>query len=422
MSARMVALTVLSQVFSEQAYAGIALDRELKKSSLDVRDKAFASKMVYGVIQNLTFIDYQIEKASDIKLKKILPVILNLLRLSVYQIFFLDKVPDSAAVNEAVTITKKLHLSKTAGFVNAVLRCIIREGKKLPDADDKIQYFSVLYSYPKWLVRLWLSELGEENLPKMLAAGNEEALTAIRVNRTKIGIDDFLKNVDGVNAQTEYGVVLKNCGDIKKIYGFNEGYFTVQDTSSQMVGHLLAPKRGESVLDVCSAPGGKTTHIAELMENEGEVVAWDLYEHKRRLVEDTAARLGLSIIKPYVHDAKVFKEELAETFDKVLVDAPCSGLGIIRKKPDIKWKRKPSDIELLQKEQFEILTVSSKYVKIGGVLLYSTCTVSDAENTGVIEKFLKENTNFVIDGNPKVLYPYLDNTDGFFICRMIKTG
>lgn len=415
--ARLKAQKVLDSVFYRGAFSNIALDNALKDSSLDFRDRALASKLVYGVIQNLSFIDYQIQANSKLPIKKITPSILNILRLSIYQLAFLDKIPQSAAVNEGVKLAKKAAFS-SAGFVNAVLRSYLRRGTVLPDAGDRMKYLEVRYSYPSWLISIWIRDYGEEACEKLLASGNEEPPVTIRVNRLKTTVDELKKHIDAADGPCKWSLNLKTPGAVTEIYGFNEGLFTVQDGAAQMAVDILAPKPGETVLDACAAPGGKTTHIGEIMNNRGRIIAWDKHSGKINLINSAAKRLGITNIETSCADAGEENRALYNTFDKILVDAPCSGLGIIRKKPDIKWSRREEDIPALAGEQLRILKAVANYLKPGGRLVYCTCTLSKEENERTVERFLGERSDFRIENEALTLFP--GKTDGFYICPLVR--
>ena len=415
-SARETAYCVLLGIFENKSYSNIALDSALRDSDMSALDKAFATNIVYGVLTNLSFLDFQIAALSKLPMKKISIKVKTVLRLSLYQMIFMDKVPQSAAVNEGVKLAKK-KAYKSAGFVNALLRSFAREGKKLPQKDDKIKYLSVLYSYPEWIVAMWLSYFGNEECEALLAAGNTEPPLTIRVNKTKITEEKLSEMLGAEKGVAEGSLNITKRGGIAEMESFKKGYFTVQDAAAQKATLTLAPEKGENVLDMCAAPGGKTTHIAELMDGVGKVTAWDKYPHKIKLIKDSAARLGLSNINAYVHDAKTPGKNLYNSFDKVLLDAPCSGLGIIRRKPDIKWLRQREDITEIVKEQKELLSSAANYVKPGGALLYSTCTINREENEDMVSFFLEGHKEFE-KKKEILLCPHKDGTDGFFICLM----
>lgn len=411
------ALSILRKIFDDKAYSNIAIDEVLKGSTMDKRDKAFVTNLVYGVLTNRSFLDYQISSYSKIPIKKLSSQVISILRLSIFQIHFMDRVPDSAAVNEGVTLAKRVAF-KSAGFVNAVLRTLLKEGIRLPSNKDTIYYLSILYSYPEWIIRMWFDYFDIKELEALLAAGNTVPPLTIRVNTTKISSDELKERLGAHDSICEGALNLVARGSVSETEGFAEGLFTVQDAAAQMATLALDIKTGERVLDMCAAPGGKTTHIAEITGPTGAVVAWDKYPHKIILIEKTAARLGLANISAYVHDGCALDTNHINGFDKVLLDAPCSGLGIIRKKPDIKWSRKEEDIFLLCEEQRKLLDAASFYVKPGGILVYSTCTISKRENEQMIEYFLEKHGNYSVEGDVITMLPHINNTDGFYICRL----
>ena len=415
-SARGVAFSVLLNVFENDSYSNIALDAALRESGLSLLDKAFATNIVYGVLTNLLFLDYQIKSYSKIPLKKLSESVKTILRISLYQMIFMDKVPESAAVNEGVNLAKK-KAYKSSGFVNAVLRAFVRGGRVLPPDDDTVKYLSLMYSYPLWIVKKWLSYFGEDECEKLLEAGNTAPPLTVRVNTSRISKEELKEKLSAEDSAAECALNLTNRGSVSDMEEFKAGLFTVQDAAAQKAVLVLAVQKGDKVLDMCAAPGGKTTHIAEMTGETGEVHAWDIYPHKIKLIEDNAKRLSLSNINAYVHNGKEPKEELFGYFDKVLLDAPCSGLGIIRRKPDIKWARKEEDIEGIVKEQAALLKIAANYVKRGGSLLYSTCTVNREENEDMASRFLKNHTDFEKEAEI-LLLPHKDKTDGFYICLM----
>ena len=421
--ARETALKILYAVEKDGKYLNIALVDIIEENHLDARDAALCTSLVLGVERNRLFLDNIIEHLSTIKLKKISVWILNILRLGIYSHRFMDKIPESATVNECVKLAKRYGHAKSAGFVNAILRKAINSGDFLPDKNDE-KYLLTVYSYPEWIVGKWKSE-GVKDIEPLLKAGNETPPTYLRRNLLK---GDFA---------IPEGIVKAELGQNSYIYekggAFNgsalqkEGYFSVQDVASQMAVEALEPKEGMMVLDLCAAPGGKSEYIAELMGNKGKVISCDLYPHKTELIEKSAKRLGVEIIETRVNDAEKFVPEFENRFDRVLLDAPCSGLGIIRRKPDIKWTKGATDCSALAKTQHRMLLMASKYVKKGGILVYSTCTISRMENEQMVVNFLRNNKNFepypteMMDKKGYCqLLPNIHNTDGFFIARFIR--
>lgn len=430
-NARKIALDILVDVESSKSYSNIKINKALKDHELVGQDKNFVLKLVYGVLENKILLDYYIRKMSSIRLKKIDHRILNVLRLSVFQIMFLDKIPESAAVNEAVNMTKKINV-KTTGFVNGILRSFIREKDsiKLPDRNkEKTLYYSVKYSYPEWIIERWLKEYDEDFLEKLLIANNEVPALTLRVNTIKTDRDSLIKNLEDAGVKVsasklvDEGIVVEDISSsrIDELDAFKKGLFFIQDEGSMIVAKRLDVSPGMKVIDVCSAPGGKTTHIAQLMNNTGEIVAFDIHAHKMNKINENATRLGVTIIDAKQQDAAIINEALINSADRVLVDAPCTGFGIIRRKPEIKFNRLEEDIDTLATLQYSILNTSSQYVKVDGILLYSTCSIDKAEDEDIIHKFLEEHPEFIlVENGMEKLFPHIDGTDGFFIAKMKK--
>ncbi|MBQ4087542.1 MAG: 16S rRNA (cytosine(967)-C(5))-methyltransferase RsmB [Clostridia bacterium] len=445
MTAREAALHILHKTESKEAYLNLVFMETLQAAKLSPADAAFAKELVFGVYREKLLLDFVIRSHSSLRLKKIDPQILQLLRMGVYQIYRMDKVPDHAAVSESVSLAKKCGKGKVPGFVNAVLRSVLREKDKKQEIDlssirkDKTKYLSTTYSYPEPLAEFFLKNFGRR-AEALLAAGNKAPDLCVRVNRLKTNRDELKKRLAeaGIDAKdapfTDCGLYLFGADEGKrKVFSAD---FTVQDQSSQLAALSLAPEPGDVVMDLCSAPGGKTTHLAELMENRGRIYAFDLYEKRLSSVDDAQKRLGLSIIETRAHDASVLMDEFVEKADKVLLDVPCSGLGIIRRKPDIKYKEDITDFSSITEIQKSILDTAKHYVKSGGVLVYSTCTVNPAENRDMIGWFLENNPDFQLSPitTPHIsdalsnrtksgildIFPDTDESDGFFVCRMQK--
>ena len=424
MNARELAINVLYKVEFGEGYSNVTLDKELNKSDLEPVDKAFASELVYGVLTWKITLDEIIKMYSSIKIKKISPWILNILRIGIYQIVFLDKVPESAAVNESVKLAKQYGHEASSKFVNAILRKIEKnEMEKLlayiatkPILEDEI--ISIVTSHPLWMVDELLKEYDKKFVTELLNANNITPEITLRSNRLKTTRDELyklllLKKIDCKKGNLEDSI------KVKKMSDFKGKLFTVQDEAAQLACLKLAPKAGDVVLDACSAPGGKTTYLAEIMDNKGKIEAWDIHPHRVRLVEETAKKLDIDIIHATVHDATITMPNYKEKFDKILLDVPCSGLGVIRKKPDIKWTRQPEDFEELMSVQEKILDTCSEYLKPGGRMVYSTCTVLKRENEEQIEKFLLTHSDFLLVEQTK-LFPNVNETDGFYIAVLEK--
>ncbi len=441
---REAAIKILGEINEEKAYSNISIARNIEEGMSSL-DESLIREIVYGVIENKLLIDWVIMQFSKVKLKKIAPVIKEILRVGVYQILFMDKIPHSAAVNESVKLAKKYGHKGSIGYVNAVLRNISRnkEDLKLPERNDNpVEYLSVKYSHPKWMIEKWLYDYGIDFTEELCIANNERPKLNIRVNTLKTSKKELIDRLEGQGFITSEGKYAKDCIIIDnpvRITGtdeFRNGLFQIQDESSMLVAQIMAPKQGGFVIDVCSAPGGKTTHIAQKMENRGKIIARDIHEHKLQLIESNIRRLGIDIIDTEKYNALCLDESLVNKADYCLVDAPCSGLGLIRRKPDIKWSKDKDDLSEITKLQYEILLNSSRYVKKGGILVYSTCTINKEENIFLVKKFIDNNDNYKLMSFEELidnaelnksaangyieLYPNINNTDGFFIAKMIK--
>lgn len=424
MNARELAINVLYKVEFGEGYSNVTLDKELNKSDLEDVDKAFASELVYGVLTWKITLDEIIKMYSSIKIKKISPWILNILRIGIYQIAFLDKIPESAAVNESVKLAKQYGHEASSKFVNAILRKIEKnEMEKLlayiatkPILEDEI--ISIVTSHPLWMVDELLKEYDKRFVTEFLNANNMTPDITLRSNRLKTSRDELYKLLQIKKVDCRKGN-LEDSIKVRKMTDFKGQLYSVQDEAAQLACLKLGVEAGDKVLDACSAPGGKTTYLAEIMQNNGDIEAWDIHPHRVRLVEEAAKKLGIKIIRANVHDASICMPNYKEKFDKVLLDVPCSGLGVIRKKPDIKWTRKAEDFEELTNMQEKILDVCSEYLKPGGRMVYSTCTVLRRENEEQVEKFLLTHSEFILKEQIK-LFPNLNDTDGFYIAVLEK--
>ncbi|NLK97492.1 MAG: 16S rRNA (cytosine(967)-C(5))-methyltransferase RsmB [Epulopiscium sp.] len=440
---REIAVKIISEINDDQAYSNISLQEHFSQYAyLTSLDKAFITEIVNGTIRHMKHIDYIINQFSTTKTNKMKPLILSILRSGVYQILFMSKVPSSAACNEAVKIAKKRGLGGLSGFVNGVLRNIARNLNHIsyPDRNkNPIEYLCIKYSYPQWLVKYWLEYYPIDFVEALCNASNNAPKITIRCNSLRTNKESLMEILSKENIEVSQGSFLPEAlhisqtSAISELASFNQGLFQVQDESSMLVGHILDPKPGEKILDVCAAPGGKATHCGELMNNQGQIFARDIHEHKLNLIKNSAERLGIDIITTELHDATVLDQEKMSQMDRVMIDAPCSGLGIIRKKPDIKWKKSNKDLKDLVDIQRKILSVCSQYVKPGGILVYSTCTISEQENLENIHWFI-QNFDFDLDPvDPYIpeflhcdsskkgyiqLFPNVHNSDGFFIARL----
>lgn len=427
--ARNIALKSLYEINTKQAYSNIVLDKYInenreKLSKLDIN---FISELVYGVVTWKLTLEYIIQKYSKIKLKKMSDWVKNILYLGSYQILFLDKVPKSAAVNESVNLCKKYNF-KSVGLVNAILRKIEKSDyEEINTITNSITRISLKYSMPEWIVKKFCDEYGNEEAANICQNLNLRPNISVRLNRLKDKIELGEKGI------LEDFRVITGTKNITKTKEYIEGNITIQDEAAGLSSFILAPKEGEMVLDACSAPGGKTTYLAELMCNQGNIVAWDIYEERLKQVKQNAKRLGINIIQTEVHDATKLKEDYVERFDKILLDVPCLGLGVIRRKPDIKWNRQENNIKEISDIQFNILKACSKYLKKNGTLVYSTCSMLKEENDAIIEKFIKDENFEIVDIDkqiPKEFSKITTNNmvqflpsqkhDGFFITMLKK--
>lgn len=436
-SAREAALKALAAYRKNGAWTDAALNAVLLRGNIDERDAALASRIFYGVIQNRTLCDFYISAFLSVKLSALEPMVLDILRLSVYQLTFMSKIPVSAAVNEGVSLAKKHSNPRAAGLVNAVLRKISLNLDKLPEVrgEDIIERLSVLYSHPVWLVKVFCGRLGEEGAEALLKADNSDAVMTVNVNTIKADTQSVLSSLNEDHADAVMHPWLENCLEIRhahhleRLRAFTDGQIYVQDAAALLAVRAAGPKPGMLVIDGCSAPGGKSFASAIEMMDTGRVLSCDINEKKLRRVLSGAQRMGLTIIETRQMDARAAEPLLFDKADIVLADVPCSGFGVIRKKPEIRFKPE-SEIEKLPELQLEIINTLSKYVKRGGILLYSTCTLLQRENEDVVEAFLKTHQDYYpetfllpepigeVTTGMLTLWPHVHGTDGFFICRL----
>lgn len=425
---REIALKILYKIDKEKAYSNIALNEEIKENrkKLEEKDIGLISEIIYGVTSWRLTIDEIIKKYSKIKIKKISPWILNILRMGIYQIIFLDKIPKSAAVNESVNLAKRYGHSSSSNFVNAILRKVEKSDyEEFFQIDDNIEKISKTTSMPIWIIEELLKNNNIETVEQICKNSNLKPKITIRINNLKTNKKEIEQKLKGKNIEykeTEYEdfLILEKIKNVENLDLFKEGLFTIQDISAGQTAKILNPQKGEYILDACAAPGGKTTYMAEIMENEGQIFAWDIYEHRTKLIEENAKRLGIEIIKTEVKDASIYNEKLKEKFDKILLDVPCLGIGVIKRKPDIKWQRNIEDIKEITNIQVKILENCSRYLKKGGELVYSTCSILKQENENTIFNFLKENDTFDIVENSMTNILPDNEKDGFFICKLKK--
>ena len=454
---RELALKILYKIDKEKAYSNIVLNEMINqnKKELTNKDIGLISEIVYGTTTWKLTLDEIIKKYSKIRLKKISTWILNILRMGIYQIIFLDKIPKSAAVNESVNLAKRYGHKSSSNFVNAILRKVtVKDYEEFFQLKDDIQRISITNSMPRWIIEELTKQLGDiKKVEEIAINSNLRPHLSIRINNLKTAKNknieqELIKKLEEKNIEVKQGLledflILQNAKNIENMEEFRQGLFTIQDETAGLIPIILNPNKTDVILDACSSPGGKTTYLAEMMENQGKIEAWDIHEHRTKLVENTARRLGITNIETKVNDATIYDEKYKEKFDKILLDVPCLGLGVLKRKPDIKWQKSKEDVEEITKTQKQILENCSQYLKKGGELIYSTCSILKEENENIINDFLKVHENFYkekinIEENKKIknkefFKKYITNdnclqvyqnkeTDGFFICKLKKSN
>ena len=443
---RAICLDILNRIEKADLHPDHLLTDSFKRyRHLTSLDRSFLTELTYGVIRWREKLDWVIRQFSKILFEKIELETLNILRLGLYQILFLTRTPSSAAVNESVELAKRHRGKGGAGFVNAILRSAIRQNNEIryPDmSKDPTLHISVIQSHPLWLTQRWVKEVGVEETIRVCTFNNQISSLTLRTNTLKINRKDLIEKLKEQDLKafpatySEEGIVVKNPPPTSELPLIKEGLYIIQDEASQLVTAMMDPKPGERILDACAAPGGKTTHMAQKMENQGEIYALDVGKGKLDLIEEMCQRLGIKMVKTTQADAaQSLPIPQGLKFDRILADVPCSGFGTLRRNPDLKWRRGAEDIKRLSKLQLSILKNLAVYVKEGGVLIYSTCTVFHEENEDVVERFLGGNPEFQLDRMDKVLpekfhsfvqnryfktFPPKDEMDGFFVARMIK--
>lgn len=438
---RAAAIESLKKIFIDNSYSNIVINHDVKH--LNYRYSSLFRKSVLGVVENLMFIDYIINQMSKTKTKKMEHDVLFVLRLAVYQLFFLENSYENIVVSESVEYIKEKGNLKASKFVNAVLRNIIRNKEEILNSIKKLNrndYLSIKYSFPKHMVEKWVKQFGKDKIEEVLLWNNEEAPLQIRTNTLKISRDELIDILNKKNMSpkkcniAEQGIEIGNPENIDSMDEYNNGLFSVQSESSMLVGQVLNPKGNSLIIDVCAAPGGKSLNACEIMQNTGKVISRDLYKGKIPLILNEAKRFGIINLHAENYDALNLDGSLIGKADYVIADVPCSGLGIIRRKPEIKYNKSESDLKNIQEVQYQILSNASKYLKQGGEMIYSTCTTEKCENINIVNKFLKENTNFKLvdiyketgecfesakDGYVEI-YPHIHHMDGFFIAKLKK--
>jgi 16S rRNA (cytosine967-C5)-methyltransferase len=416
---RGTAIKILNRIERTDAYLDKLLDSELRSKDVADIDKSLLAEIVHGVIRWQGRLDWVLNGFTHGNFSKSEINIKNSLRVALYQILFLTHVPHYAAVNDAVEFIKRLRGEKSANLVNAVLRNIIRslDGIHYPKVEENLlQYLSVYYSHQQWMVKRWLNRYGREETEKLLVINNEVPTLTLRINELKIPASGFLSLLDERHIPYhgssffEHFIKVKSLSGISQLDVFQKGYFSIQDESAALPVLLLAPQPGDRVIDMCAAPGGKTTFIGELMKNQGEILAIDKYESKLKLIHSSCERLGITNVQTLIADSSELETAPA---DKVLVDVPCSGLGVLRKKPDIKWRREPEDIPRLATQQARLLENATRLLKPGGVMVYSTCTMEPEENEDLIKSFLMKHPEFRLDDAGAIVNKSIVSADGF---------
>lgn len=454
---REIILTILVKIDSKQGYINILLSKSLDKKKITTRDAAFITEITYGVVRNRNKLDWVLSQFSTKALSETAVLIRNILRIGVYQLLFLDKVPDYAVGNESVQLAKKYGNPGIAKFVNGVLRNIIRnrENIRWPDKEKETAlYISTIYSHPLQIVERWLKRFGFADTVKICQANNKIPTLVIRTNTLKLSRSDLKRILEKENISvretlfTEEALQVKGLPNVTKFPAYREGLFQIQDEASILVSHLLDPSPGEFVIDICSAPGGKTTHLAQLMANKGSILAMDSNKSRLLMVKDNCRRLGIEIVKTQQNNGTILDKNYLKVADKVLVDVPCTGLGVLRRKPDLRWQTYDAKrFKQLSELQEKILDTASNYLKIGGRLVYSTCSTEPKENEEIVRKFLNNNPNFKLEDSSEFIkerklaahesgqhnqkkyiqiFPGLSNSDldldGFFMVKMIRKG
>jgi 16S rRNA (cytosine967-C5)-methyltransferase len=425
---RQIAARILGQRNSGGEFTENLLERELLKAKLSSLDRGLCQEIVYGVVRWQKTLDWLIAKKTNGREQK--SQLQNLLRLGLYQIFWLDKIPPHAAVNETVELAKQNGFGPQAGFVNAILRGYLREfdeTKKLL-AELKISNPAIGFSHPQWLVEKWQKRFGAEKTLRLLEWNNTPPKTFARVNTLKTDAGKLIEKWREENVeydfvrreQLEENLVfeLKSHPPLNSLATFRDGWFYIQDPSTLLAPTELAPQPGETILDLCAAPGGKTTFIAQLMNNDGKIVACDISEERLKLIQENCQRLGISCVEPVLSSAL---DSRPSTFDKILVDAPCSNTGVMRRRVDLRWRISPEEISRLQKMQLDLLKLAATKLKSGGVLIYSTCSLEPEENSEVVKEFLREHKNFKLESERELL-PFVDNVDGAFAAELVKSA
>lgn len=435
---RDAALSILMEINNNQAYSNLLLHRTIEKYNIEAKDRGLLTELTYGTLQHRMALDYYLEPFVRGKLDD---WVRELLRMSLYQIVYLTKIPPHAVVNEAVNIAKKRGHKRIAPTVNGILRSVLREGiPSIEEIVDEVEKIAIETSHPRWLIDRWIELYGQEEATAMAHENNNPAAVTMRVNTTKKPMKEVIALLQSEKVKVSAGEIveeslLSESGNPANTRVYTKGLITIQDESSMLPAHALDVKPGMRVLDMCAAPGGKTTHIAELMKDDGEVIAYDVHKHKIKLIKDNARRLGLSSITAKSGDSRKLVDIYGEaSFDRILLDAPCSGFGVIRRKPEIKYVKKEADLKGLLTIQAELLEEAARLIKPNGIIVYSTCTVEYNENRGMVEQFLQRHADMQLIPLPNLteieklsiendtlqVLPQHFGGDGFFVAALQK--
>lgn len=448
-SAREGAFLVVYAVEEEEAYANIALRKVLQKGDFSPLDRSFLTELSYGTIRRRNTLDWVLRQYVSRPLEKVSPKIRNILRLGVYQLLYMDKVPPSAAVNETVNLARRHGHPGTVKFVNGVLRNIARGLSRLsfPTLEENsVQHIALHYSHPEWMVQQWLERFGIEETISLCTANNKGAQNSVRVNTLKVSVDHLCQQLAREGARTRgscyapEGLILENFAALDELAAFRQGLIFPQDEAAMLVAHVVAPEAGSLIVDGCAAPGGKTTHLAQLTGGQGRILAYDIHQHKLELIRENCHRLGIDNVEVRLGDARELGKNLRGQVDFLLLDVPCSGTGVLRRHPDARWRKSIEQIQQLQRLQQEILAGAADCVAPGGVIVYSTCSINPEENQMVVESFLEKHKEYrredimpYLPFTPQrpedrwnaqngymQMFPHIHGTDGFFMCRMRK--
>jgi len=444
-NARQIAFLALKNIYQKQAYTDIALNRVIKSveksAKISQAERGFACELVYGTLRRQRTLDTLIDLLGKKKAIQQPPDLRIILHLGLYQLRYLNRVPNSAAVNTSVDLAKVNGIAKLAGVVNGLLRSYLRQSEKedpLQLPADPVAKLGILHSFPDWIVKVWLEQLPIEEVDRLLAWFNQAPNLDIRVNILQTTVEEVESafQAEGMTINRipglPQGLRLDSAGAVTELPGYKQGWWVIQDSSAQLVSHLLDPQPGETIIDACAAPGGKTTHIAELMGDQGRIIACDRAAKRLNKVRENAARLQLKSIEIQVEDSRNITSFI-DLADRVLLDAPCSGLGTLHKRPDIRWRKTYESIRELFTLQRELLEQTAAWVKPKGILVYATCTLNLSENETIVKSFLKSHSNWSVqipsdlmsrnfatpEGWIKV-YPHIRDMDGFFMVRLIR--